>query len=208
MERFIELYKPFGFYVYAYAHLRASLKLLDFGLDHYSGMLSGKGIFVDIGCGYGLVSNYLALRSPNNKVIGIDNDAKRIEIASKTIGDRDNIQFLNVDAVNWFMTEKCVMVVMSDFLHHVSCEGQKQILKHVYDNLQEDGIVLIAEVDPSASFYKYWQSYCFDRLFYPSPLHFHKPDDWVKMLSEIGFKVSINRSNNCFFARIDYVCTK
>jgi len=72
-SKLADLYAGQGICVKLYVKVRT--KFLNF--DEYSDFLPQRGVIFDIGCGYGLLSNYLALRFPARKVIGIDLDQKK-----------------------------------------------------------------------------------------------------------------------------------
>jgi 2-polyprenyl-6-hydroxyphenyl methylase/3-demethylubiquinone-9 3-methyltransferase len=200
-----KLYAGLGIYVRFYVKTRA--KLLN--LDYYSKFLPHNGLLIDVGCGYGVVANYLALRFPDSQVIGIDLDHKRIDAALKTVGKRGNISFLLKDARDWDLPS-CTGVIMTDFLHHVSQRDQGLILHRVFNSLEKGGVSLISEVDSTAKpFYRYWASYLSDRVLYPlSKSYFRKPHDWENILSSVGFSVKIIKTRNPIFAGILYVCQK
>ena len=53
-----------------------------------------EGIVVDLGCGFGSFTNFLAIQSTNRKVIGIDLNEKRILLANKIFGHLSNLNFI------------------------------------------------------------------------------------------------------------------
>ncbi|MBI3814479.1 MAG: class I SAM-dependent methyltransferase [Nitrospinae bacterium] len=60
-------------------------------------LIPQEGLIIDIGCGYGLLSNLIALKSHKRNVVGIDSSETRILTAQKTVKDRKNIKFLKQD---------------------------------------------------------------------------------------------------------------
>jgi SAM-dependent methyltransferase len=188
-------------------YVSGRLKLLR--LDYYAGFLPDDGIIVDVGCGYGLVANYLSIYHPRSQIIGIDLNRGRIEAAAKTIGKRGNITFAVEDATKWAWPE-CTGIVMTDFLHHVTPSDQQKILENASLSLEKGGVLLISEVDPSAKpFYRYWASYLSDRVLYPfSKSYFRTISDWKGTLSRLGFKVKVVERPTPFFAGINFICRK
>src|SRR3989338_9125932 len=113
-KQLIDLYRD-GFLfdaMYVYARWYTN----DF--EYLETVVPKKGRILDIGCGYGLFSNYLALRSRDRVVIGADLSTKRIRAAKKSVRGRTNIHFELEDANN-LTTEKYDAMLMTDFLHHV-----------------------------------------------------------------------------------------
>ena len=206
-NKVISLYESFNFFFRLYLYF----KIVILKVETYIQYLPKTGTIVDVGCGYGLVANYLSLILPDSKVIGIDIDANRIKVASTTVGDRKNILFVNADAVNWFVREKCSMMIMTDFLHHVSFDKQKIMLQRAYDNLQENGVLIISEVDASIKpAYKYWNSCLFDMVFYflSAESCFSKSSDLFILLRDLGFEATFYFPRSYIFAEIVYVCRK
>jgi len=58
--------------------------------------LPQNGVIVDLGCGYGLISNLLAFEL-ERLVIGVELSAPRIAAALQSIKDRRNIEFYAAD---------------------------------------------------------------------------------------------------------------
>lgn len=205
VDRLSELYAGSGIYVRFYVWAR--VKLLK--LDYYARLLPDSGLLIDIGCGRGVMANYLSLRFPDSQVIGIDLDHERIDVALGTVGERKNIDFLWEDARNWALPG-CTGVAMTDFLHHVSPRDQELVLGNVFHSLEAEGVLLVAEIDPTAKpFHRYWASYLADRVLYPfSRSHYRRPREWESVLSGIGFSVETIKIRNPLFAAALYVCRK
>lgn len=198
----MSLYKHFNFFYHLYFYLKT--KLLKF--EKYVEYFPDSGIIVDIGCGYGLVANYLALCFPNSDVIGIDTNFGRIKVASTTIGNRKNIKFLVADAGVWDMPN-CAAIIMTAFLHHVSYDIQKLILSRAYKNLHKKGMLLIVEINVEDC--KSWNTILSDRILYPfSTTYFSKPSVLLSILKDIGFEVEFYIPKNYIFSEIVYVCRK
>jgi trans-aconitate methyltransferase len=203
-NRLIELYAGLGVYTRFYVKVRR--RLLNFSL--YDKLLPSDGLLVDLGCGRGPLANYLSLRFPRSQVVGIDMDPKRIEIASRTVGERTNISFLTEDVRKWPLPA-CTGIVMTDFLHHVSRQDQELILHKAFSSLEEGGVLVISEVDASAKpFYRYWASYLSDIILYFSKSHFRNAHDWHNTLSRLGFDVETVKTWNPLFAGLLLVCRK
>lgn len=205
VSELIRLYNTQHGYVSFY--VRARTRLLK--LDYYSEILPSQGLVIDVGCGYGVLANYMSLCVPDRQVLGIDLNSKRIDVAVKTIGGRKNISFLTEDAAQWTWPS-CTGISMTAFLHHVSPPEQEIVLYKAFQSLQKDGVLLISEVDPTAKPpYRYWASYLSDRILYPlSKTYFRKPSDWENALSCLGLNVRIIKLQNPIFGGVLFVCRK
>src|SRR5947209_18095343 len=67
-----------------YVRLRLAFGLLS--ADLLNSYLAADGTVVDIGCGYGVLANQLALGHEGRSVLGIDSDPRRIGVARSTVG--------------------------------------------------------------------------------------------------------------------------
>jgi len=202
MKNVINLYNDQDLYTKFYVRLRS----IFINVDAYSDYLPDNGTVVDIGCGYGLLLNFLATSRPNCSFIGADLDKRRIDVASKTIKKRDNVAFLLGDARNLDFPD-CRAAIMVDFLHHIDLKDQITVLKRVYSFLNEGGVLIIAEIDPTSEPLK--TSFIVDYILYrANKSRFRTPFEWNKVLKRIGFRVETIRKHIPLFARVMYVCYK
>lgn len=199
------LYESQDAYIRFYVKVRSRL----LKLNYYSQFFSRQGLIIDVGCGYGVLANYLSLYLQDNQIMGIDLNSKRIDVALKTIGNRENISFLIKDVTQWTWP-CCIGILMTAFLHHVSPPEQEKILNKAFLSLEKDGILLISEVDPNAKpTFRYWASYLSDRFLYPLTWsYFRKSSELISILTEMGFKVEVVNLGGRIFAGILYICHK
>lgn len=204
-EDLIKLYEDQDIQVKLYVAARSRL----LKLGYYLQILPHDGSIVDVGCGYGVLANYLSLNLPASRITGIDLNSKRIAAAARTIGIRSNIKFIEYDATKWDWP-KCTGIIMPSFLHHISPTCQKSVLEKASQSLEKGGVLLIHEVDPAARpFYRYWDSYLSDRILYPfSKSYFRTSGYWHGLLNDLGFEVKTDRPRSAAFAGIVYVCCK
>jgi 2-polyprenyl-3-methyl-5-hydroxy-6-metoxy-1,4-benzoquinol methylase len=167
-----------------------------------------KGTIIDVGCGYGLLSNLLALASPERDVIGIDLSPKRIRAAQRTVKGRRNIKFLLQDA-NSLKAEKCDVFAMSDFLHHLPYRHQEELLGVCYQKLSKNGLLIMEEVD-GKPYWKYQFNIIADGLLnLGQRIYFRNSSEYLKLLSRIGFQVKTETAHKGLpFSDILYLCRK
>lgn len=79
-----------------------------------------KQNFLEVGCGNGAVSKYVARKYLLN-VTGVDIDTEQIQLAQENIGDIPNVHFLEVDATNLPFQDNDFDIVLSfGVMHHIS----------------------------------------------------------------------------------------
>lgn len=206
VEELMNLYSNCGLYVRMYAKLRLHL----LALSHIINFLPKNGIIIDLGCGYGLLANYLSLRLKSARIIGLDLNPKRIKIAQETVKSRKNIEFLLKDVT--LEVPSCSGVILSDFLHHLSVNTQNYLLRNIFNKLDRGGVLVILEINPSEKpICKYWLSCISDVILYPfsEKCHYRQPNEMQKMLSQIGFTTKVITNQKIpIFSRILYFCRK
>ncbi len=146
----LELYKNQGIFVNLYNKIRWKLTVF----EELEGFVPKEGRIIDIGCGTGLLANYLALTGPEREVIGFDISKRRIEIAEKSVGKNlKNVKFYLGD-VRDFNYGKFDCIIMTDFLHHISYELQESLLKRIKNLLKNGSLTIIQEIDlkPTSKF--------------------------------------------------------
>ncbi len=203
-QELFNLYSDLGAAVIWYVRLRWRICPFEKIAQH----VPLKGTIVDVGCGYGLLSNLLALTSPERDVIGIDLSPKRIRAAQRTVKDRRNIKFLLEDA-NSFKIEECDVFIMSDFLHHLSYRHQEELLAVCYQKLSKSGLLIIEEVD-GRPYWKYQFTIIADGLLnLGKKISFRKSSEYLELLSRIGFQVKTETAHKGLpFSDILYLCKK
>ncbi|MCK4325272.1 class I SAM-dependent methyltransferase [bacterium] len=179
-------------------------RLISFIFDY----IPEKGTLVEVGCGSGIIANYLSLKLPEIKIIGLDIDTRKIKVAQKTVKNRNNIEFLFQDAVKGI--PGCSAVIMSDFLHHLPYEKHETCLKTAFNALDNDGVLIIIEADPvSKPIWRYKLGLCAEFFLYPfsERANCRPPDELEGMLREIGFMVTVIKRRE-IFARAIFICKK
>jgi 2-polyprenyl-6-hydroxyphenyl methylase/3-demethylubiquinone-9 3-methyltransferase len=158
-------------------------------------MLPKDGIITELGCGEGLLSNYLAISSPGRKIIGYELVPERLEIAKKGIkntsyyvGDIVTIPFPASDAI-----------VLFHVLHHLpSKNAQEFVLSKAKKSLKKHGKLIIVDVHvtPSLKYVGAWIAdhflvpWVFEKRFY-TRAYFRKQKEWSSLLRKLGFKIQV-----------------
>ncbi|MFC1546622.1 class I SAM-dependent methyltransferase [bacterium] len=175
-----------------------------------------QGNIIDIGCGWGMFSNLLALSSSERNVYGIDLDSLKIGWAKKTIKDRDNIKF-DVQDLKTIKLDKINSIVIWDVLHHLEEETQFSVLEECYKKLSVGGKFILKENDV-VPLWKYWASHFVEmialgfNITMSKKILFRSRKEWKKLLEKYGFKVNyiehIKTWHGFFVPHSLFVCEK
>lgn len=163
-------------------------------------ILSSQGIITDMGCGEGLLSNYLALSSPQRKILGYELAPERLERAKKgvknasfKVGNIVDLEYPKADAV-----------ILFHVLHHLpSKDAQEKVINKAKESLKRDGELIIVEVHvkPTVKYFAAWFAdhflvpWVFEKRFY-TKAYFRKEEEWVNLLKNMGFKTKVTEETS------------
>ena len=177
-------YDACGLYSKIYARLR--WRYCPF--EQMEALVPKEGIILDLGCGEGLFSAYLAASSSRRTVIGIDSDSKRIKQATRAGHAYSNLSFQNSNALHFDPVSNLAGAVFTDFLHHMSFDQQLEILGPIVKKINKQGCLLIKEVGKDGLAIHLW-SRLLDFVLYPSDKIFYRSsNDWLKLLEQFNLR--------------------
>lgn len=168
-------------------------------------LIPKKGRILDLGCGYGIFTNYLALCSEKRIMMGIDIDEYKLKHADKGIknakfyiGDAMKMNLPNLDAI-----------ILHDVLHHLrSYSAQEKLLRSCKDMLKKNGALFIIEPD-SKPLWKLILGRIADFLIYKGTLVYYRyKKDMLELLGmyfpskNIQYKVLLHNP----FPQMLYIC--
>ena len=108
------------------------------------------GRVLEIGCGHGLVSAYLALSSGERHVTGIDIDARKIAVASHALSHVDptsaHLEFHHV-APGELPDGPWDAIVIVDVLYLLDRSAEFALLDDCVERLSEHGVLVVKETD-------------------------------------------------------------
>jgi len=156
-NQLLKLYEPVS--VRESLYLRIRWRLCPFEL--IESLLPRTGKTFDFGCGYGILANLIALRGSDRPVVGIDMNAKRIEVAKRSIKNRNNINF-HPYGIESLEIDNYKAVILTDVAHHIDDKTIKTILEKINSCLQDEGMLIILDVN-RIPLWKFYITYVIDK---------------------------------------------
>lgn len=193
-------------------YVRLRLRFVLGSADVLDAAMPTRGVIADLGCGYGILANRLAVSAPSRIVIGVDADARRIASASSTVGSRTNIRFERAD-ITRRLPDGLDAAVLTDALHHLDASDQDGLIGRLARAIVRGGTLIVSEVDPTARpRWRYWLSYLSDVALYWKPgvvrSRFRTPKDFTRVLRSHGFEPDPPRAAPSAFASVVYVARR
>lgn len=157
--------------------------------------LQGNESVLDIGCGDGKVTAYLAHILDKGRVLGIDAAAEMVERAALHFPPEryPNLSFARMDAAQIVLSERFDWAFSSAALHWVA--DHKAVLRSTHSCLKPEGRILfqmggrgnakeVSRIVQEVTGRPQWQRY-FDGFTFP--YHFYGPEDYEQWLAQSGF---------------------
>ena len=183
-DKLFDLYSKDG-YVNAFLHIR----WWHANLEKVAEFIPQSGTILDLGCGYGIMSNYLALQSPERKLLGAELSDRKVKYAKKGV---PNVEILNED-ITKLKLPPCDVIMFLDVLHHLrSFKEQEELLKYCIGLLGPKGMLLVKEIDKKP-LWKFFITACVDNSLYPGDkFYFREETDMMNMLKGLGLDVTFH----------------
>jgi 2-polyprenyl-3-methyl-5-hydroxy-6-metoxy-1,4-benzoquinol methylase len=108
------------------------------------------GSVLEVGCGHGLLSLYLALSDPRREVHGVDIDEHKIALAQRAASHlrpgEAHVDFATV-APDGFAEGRFDAIVIADVLYLLGPDLRRELLARCVEHLANGGVLLVKETD-------------------------------------------------------------
>ena len=179
--------------------------------------LPERGLVLDLGCGYGIISHLVSAGCLDRDVIGVDISSRRIEAAKRSIDHGGNIEFRAVDIREAYIP-RCDAVMMIDILYMLTYQDQERILMRCYEKLRSDGVLIIKD-NSKSPYWKYVYAYVEDviktririygRDVRENLSRYWDSQEFLELLSKIGFHATmIPLRSHLPYPGVFYICRK
>jgi len=168
-----------------------------------------NGNIVDVGCGYGIFANYLAISSKKRNVTGIDLNKKRIYTANKIFSQSPNLNFICSDITDSEIPNANIITAI-DVLHHIpTLDLQIKLLDACNSVLSKDGKLILKDVDTKPK-WKHLIARFHDYIMaHGDSVLFQDKNTIVNLLKKTGFEIEeIINIKKYPYAHILYIAKK
>ena len=150
------------------------------------------GVILDLGCGYGMASHWLALTGPARTLFGMDYDPDKIRVAQCSARSQPRVRF-EVGDILTLEYPACDAVLLLDVLHYWTPAKQQAILAKARAVLRPGGRLVLrdaARADTKAHHRVEWWERLVTRLGHNKTvegLYFQSAEELTTMLRHAGF---------------------
>jgi len=135
------LYRYQGPFTEKFAHFKLKLDPIFPALDL---VVPRNGFILDLGCGYGLATHWLAQCTDQRTFLGVDYDEEKIRVAHRTAPNHARIKFEAGDILE-MEYPPCDAVLLLDVLHYWVPEKQQAILEKARRSLRPGGKLILRD---------------------------------------------------------------
>jgi 1-acyl-sn-glycerol-3-phosphate acyltransferase len=135
------LYRYQGKFVEQFVHWKMKMDPMFGALDE---VVPRHGFVLDLGCGYGMATHWLAQFTDARTFLGLDYDENKIRVARRTAPESPRIKFQTADILNCDYPP-CDTILLLDVLHYWTPEKQQLILNKARLALRPGGKLILRD---------------------------------------------------------------
>ena len=211
MRDVLQLYSEQSLVIKMFVRLRHLLS----PLEVLENLVPEEGRVLDLGCGHGLFTNYMALRAHSRKIVGIDPSWAKIEVARRTESMVPNVHYLLGDVTDVGKDKSFDAITIVDVLYLLPEAAQKEILRACYQLLKDAGVLILKTQDTKPRWRFVW-TYIQEKVMVSinftlgdRKLYFLPTPKTRQILEEAGFSAEYHRlPARIFYTHIAFVCRK
>lgn len=119
------------------------IRIWDAPFEELEKVVPREGVVVDLGCGDGILANYLAVSSGKREVLGIELNKSRVREADRGL---KNARFIQGDILKEDFPKSDAILLTHVFHHLTSYKDQENLLEKCKENLNKGGKLIITEI--------------------------------------------------------------
>ena len=174
-----------------------------------------RGNILDLGCGHGLFTNYMALRASSRNIVGIDPSIVKFKVAKKTEDRVPNVHYILGNITDAVELGHFDAITIVDVLYLLPEAEQIETIKTCYRLLSDSGVLLLKTQD-TRPLWRFVLTYAQETVMVNArltlgskKLHFIAAPKTRKILKAAGFSVEYFKlPSSLFYPHIAFVCKK
>lgn len=174
-----------------------------------------EGNLLDLGCGHGLFTNYMALKSSRRNIIGIDPAEPKIKVARGTESAVPNVRYILGEIHDLSSNKLFDVITIVDVLYLLSERKQREIINICYGLLNKSARLILKTSITTQSWRFKW-TYFQEKIMVnlkltlgDKNLIFLPVQKIIKILEETGFIVEQHHfPANTFYPSVVLICRK
>lgn len=123
-------------------------------LEEIERLVPKQGNILDVGCGHGLFTNYMAYQSSGRRIVAVDRSLPKILVAKSTEKFVPNARYFYGDINIISAAAKYDVITIIDVLYLIPAPQQEIIFRKCFQLLKDDGMLIIKTQD-TKPFIKY-----------------------------------------------------
>lgn len=151
-----------------------------------------RGRILSVGCGFGVVERYMALRNPEIEIVGYELEQARVEAAKATRDAAPRVTVEQADVTQLDESGAFDAALAMDVFHHLEGDGQARLAEALAALVRPGGSVLVKDIATTPN----WQhsfNALHDRLAVGELTHCRSPQEMAALLSDAGLEVDGRR---------------
>lgn len=175
--------------------------MLENNYEYIDKLIPRKATITDLGCGYGYLSYLLNFVSPERKILGVDYDEDKIELANHCISKNEQVSFMIADATQYEPGNSDIFI-LSDVLHYLNDGQQTTLVEKCMGKLNPGGKIIIRDADSDLKkqhrrtrYTEFFSTRSGFNKAKDNKLHFFSGTKIRKIAEDKGFQVTVTPSS-------------
>lgn len=147
-----------------------------------------RGRVLSVGCGFGVVERYMAIRNPAIEVVGYELDGARVSAAEATGAAAPRVTVHEADVTELGDLGAFDAALAMDVFHHLEPAGQARLIGALARLVRPGGTVLVKDIATTPR-WKHAFNALHDRLAVGERTHCRSPASMAEMLADGGLEI-------------------
>jgi cyclopropane fatty-acyl-phospholipid synthase-like methyltransferase len=164
-----------------FVHTYMDLGLFEQFFREFSDLLKEGSTILDLGCGPGNVSKFLADQNKGYKIVGVDLSTEMLQYAKQYVPSG---QFILADLRHLVLKQTFDAVIASFCIIHLNDNETTDLLRKTFDLLGDVGYLYISFMHGGVPGFEK-ASFSENEMFF----YYHVPEEIMKVLEKVGYRV-------------------